>query len=50
MGKKKTQKEFESEVHIKNPHIQVLGKYVNRNTHMECKCLKHEYRQLIQVQ
>ena len=42
-NKKKTQKEFESEVHIKNPHIQVLGKYVNRNTHIECKCLKHDY-------
>lgn len=43
MSKAKTQEEFENELHGILPNIEVLGKYINTNTKIRCKCLIHEY-------
>lgn len=41
MGKKKTQAEFEKELKLVLPNVQVLGEYINTNTSIHCKCLVH---------
>ena len=38
MPKKKTHEEFVEEMKIKNPNIKILGKYINSNTKIKCKC------------
>ena len=37
-GKRKTQKEFEEEINSINSNIEVVGKYINNKTNVECKC------------
>ena len=41
MSKKKTHKEYVTEVAVKNPNIQVVGLYVNAKTAIEHYCVKH---------
>ena len=41
MSRKKTQEEFEKELKLVLPNIQVIGKYTNTNTKIHCKCLLH---------
>lgn len=43
MGKKKTQEEFENELKLVIPSIQVIGNYINSNTKIKCKCLIHNH-------
>lgn len=43
MAKRKTQEEFEKELSLVLPSIKVLGKYINTNTKIHCKCLIHDY-------
>lgn len=43
MKKRKTQEEFEQELSIVLPDIQVLGKYINMNTKIHFKCLIHDF-------
>lgn len=38
MSKKKTQEEFEKELYKINPNIEVIGKYINSNSKIHCKC------------
>lgn len=42
MKKRKTQKEFEKELELILPNVQVLGKYINTNTKIHCRCLVHD--------
>ena len=46
MSRKKTQDEFIKEISIKNPKIEVLGKYVNNHTKILCRCREfgHEWK------
>ena len=37
-----SQEEFEQRVYSKYPHINVVGRYVNRTTRIKCKCLLHD--------
>ena len=39
--KKKTHEEYVDEVFINNPNIEVIGKYINTNTKIAHRCLKH---------
>ena len=41
MGKKKTHEEYVRELAIKNPNIQVIGKYAGANTPIEHYCINH---------
>lgn len=41
MAKKKTHEEYANELAIKNPNIEVVGKYVNTDVKIEHRCLKH---------
>lgn len=43
MTRAKTQEEFENELSIIFPNIQVIGKYINTNTKIHCKCLIHDF-------
>ena len=43
MKKRKTQDEFEKELSIILPNINVLGKYININTKIRLKCLLHDF-------
>ena len=43
MAKKKTQEEFENELRLIFPDIKVIGKYINTNTKIKCKCLIHNF-------
>lgn len=38
-SKRRTQEEFENRLNQINPYIKVMGKYVNNNTKITCKCL-----------
>lgn len=40
--KRKTHEEYVEELKIKNPNIQVIGKYINANTKIMHRCLKHD--------
>ena len=40
---KKTQVEFEEELKLILPDVKVIGKYINTNTKIHCKCLIHNY-------
>lgn len=44
MGRKKTQIEFEQELNLVLPNIEIIGKYINTNTKIECKCLIHDFK------
>lgn len=39
MSKTKTHEEFISQLSIKNPNVEVLGKYIKARTKVKCKCL-----------
>lgn len=39
-GALKSQKQFIDELHEINPYIEVLGKYINTDTKIRCKCLR----------
>lgn len=39
MSRKKTQDEFVQEIQSINPNIEIIGKYVNSNTKIQCRCL-----------
>lgn len=41
MSKKKTHEEYVSELKIKNPHVEVIGRYVDANTNIMHRCLIH---------
>lgn len=43
MKKRKTQEEFEKELNLVLPDIQVIGKYINMNTKIRFKCLIHDF-------
>lgn len=44
MAKKKTHEEFKNEINlISNGNIQVVGKYIDSRTKVECYCKKHNY-------
>lgn len=43
MAKKKTQEQFEKEVHEKYPQIQIRGKYINTSTKIDCECTIDKY-------
>lgn len=43
MKKRKTQEEFEKELSLVLPDIQVIGKYININTKIRFKCLIHDF-------
>ena len=43
MKKRKTQEEFEKELSLVLPDIQVIGKYINMNTKIHFKCLIHNF-------
>ncbi len=36
---KRTHEEFVKEMSIINPNIEIVGKFINTNTHINCKCL-----------
>jgi hypothetical protein len=36
-----SQEEFEQRVTNKYPHIEIIGKYINRTTRIKCQCLLH---------
>lgn len=38
MSKRKTQEEFVKEMNNINPNIKILGKYINKQTPIKCKC------------
>lgn len=38
MPRKKTHEEFVEEMIIKHPNINILGKYINSNSKILCKC------------
>jgi hypothetical protein len=38
MARRKTHEEFINELNIKNPNIEVLGKYINAHIKIKCKC------------
>ena len=38
MPRKKTHEEFVEEMKVKNPNIEILGRYVNSTTKILCKC------------
>ena len=42
MSKKKTHEEYVKELKIKNPDIEVVGKYINANTNIMHHCLLHD--------
>lgn len=42
MSKKKTHEEYVQELKIKNPSIEVIGKYVNANTSIMHHCILHD--------
>lgn len=44
MARKKTQEEFEQELKLVLPDIEIIGKYINTNTKIECKCLIHDFK------
>ena len=41
MGKKRTHKEYVEELKVKNPNVEVVGKYINAKTKILHKCLIH---------
>ena len=43
MKKRKTQEEFEKELSLVLPNIEVLSEYININTKMRFKCLIHDF-------
>lgn len=43
MAKKKTQEQFEKEVHEKYPNIEIKGKYINGTTKIDCRCVIDNY-------
>ena len=44
MAKKKTQKEYEENLHDKFPQIKVIGKYINSSSKIECECTIDGYK------
>lgn len=42
MGKKKTHEDYEAELSVKNPNVEVIGTYVNANTAITHHCLIHD--------
>lgn len=43
MAKKYTQEGFVKKVQEVNPKIEILGEYINMNTKIRCRCIKHSY-------
>jgi hypothetical protein len=37
-----SQEEFEQRIKNRHPHIEIVGKYINRTTRIKCKCLLHD--------
>ena len=42
MSKKRTHEEYVEELKIKNPNVEVVGKYVNNRTAIAHRCIKHD--------
>lgn len=40
--KRKTHEEYVAELAVKNPNVEVIGKYINSTTKIEHHCLKHD--------
>jgi len=41
MSKKKTHEEYVNELKVKNPYVEVIGKYIDANTNIMHRCLIH---------
>lgn len=42
MSKKKTHEQYVAELKVKNPHVEVIGEYINANTSIRHHCLIHD--------
>ena len=43
MSRKKTHEEYVAELAIKNPNVEVVGKYIDSNTKITHRCKTHDY-------